>query len=118
MQLKERCQKEMSKSSITNVSVNSLKSFNDITFCKELDEICPVLSVALRASSGVFLGSDRERFAHRAMCYGILFKARYGCSRASIMAHRNDQLFVAAGVKKTAFRWFNKLGVTTRTQQR
>ena len=36
---------------------------------------------------------------------------RYGNSRGSVVASRNDQLFVAAGVKKRAFSWFNKMGI-------
>lgn len=33
-------------------------------------------------------------------------------NRRNVVNCRNDQLFVAAGVKKRAFGWFNKLGVT------
>lgn len=28
------------------------------------------------------------------------------------MAHRNDQLLIAAGAKKRCFKWFNKFGIT------
>lgn len=70
--------------------------------------MCPVISTVIKAASGFYLGGkDRhDRIGHRVLCYGILFKARYGCSRASVVAHRNDQLFIAGGAKKKALKWF------------
>ena len=113
--IKEECEKEIRDilrvSSITDISTERLKTFDDKEFCEELDQICPVISVVLKIASGE-LPETRERFGHRVMCYGILYKARFGSSRPSVLAHRNDQLFLAAGVKKKAFKWFNKLGVT------
>lgn len=99
-------------SGITDVSIDALKRFDDRNFCNMLDELCPVISTVIKAATGESLFKDRERIGHRIMCYGIMFKGRFGGSRASVLAHRNDQLFIAAGVKKKAFKWFNKLGIT------
>ena len=114
--LKTLCADEIAKiqraSSITNASVEAISTFNDQRMCEELDELCPVISNVLKGAVGTHLEGDRERFGHRTLCYAVLFKARYGNSRASVISHRNDQLFIAAGVKKKAFKWFNKMGVT------
>ncbi|XP_057296531.1 uncharacterized protein LOC130625446 isoform X2 [Hydractinia symbiolongicarpus] len=58
----------------------------------------------------------RVYIGQQVACFGILFKARYHKSRACIVSHRNDQLFIAAGAKKRAFKWFNALGVTNSYQ--
>ncbi|XP_057301509.1 uncharacterized protein LOC130635974 isoform X1 [Hydractinia symbiolongicarpus] len=58
----------------------------------------------------------RVYIGQQVACFGILFKARDHKSRACIVSHRNDQLFIAAGAKKRAFKWFNALGVTNSYQ--
>ena len=108
-----KCQKEMEeverKSTIKTVDVESLTSFDDLNFCKEIDNLCPVLSAALKGASGA---SGNDRMGPRTLCYGTLFKARYSKNRSCIVAHRNDQLLFAAGAKKKTFKWFNKMGLT------
>ncbi|XP_066925573.1 uncharacterized protein [Clytia hemisphaerica] len=80
--------KQIDKSStIKDTSIDKIVNFNYNEMCDEIDELCPVLSTALKG------------------------KPRYP-NRRNVVNCRNDQLFVAAGVKKRAFGWFNKLGVT------
>ena len=40
-----------------------------------------------------------------------MFKARFS-TRPCVIAHRNDQLLIAAGIKKKDFKWLNHFGVT------
>ena len=39
------------------------------------------------------------------------FPIRYGGNNGSVIASRNDQLLMAAGVKKRCFSWFYKMGL-------
>ncbi|XP_066922838.1 uncharacterized protein [Clytia hemisphaerica] len=114
--LKDECQKEMlemlRQSKISNVSNEALIAFDPEAMCSELDRICPIISTVMKAALGPADSKRTSRVGHRIMCYGILYKGRFGFSRPSVIAHRNNQLSVAAGVKKRAFQWFNKLGVT------
>lgn len=100
--------KVLSSSSITKNDVNSLTTFSDVSFCKEIDELCPVLSSALKGAAGV---EENDGFAQRTLCYGSLFKSRY-TNRKNVIAHRNDQLLIAAGVKRSSFKLFNCMGFT------
>lgn len=98
------------RSSITKIDIESLTNLDDEKLCSEFDSYCPVLSVALRAAAGDFLKPGSNNFGHRLQFFSILFKARYGHSRASVIAHRNDQLLIAAKTRKKAFGWFNMMG--------
>ena len=42
--------------------------------------------------------------------YGIMFKIRYRRSHSSVLAHRNDQLLIAANIKRESFKWLSKMG--------
>ena len=111
------CREEISQvdrlSSITNSDVSALLKFTDKDLCTELDEICPILSHALKGATSSKLNQpEDDKYSYRVQCYGILFKGRFPNSRYCIISHRNDQLFVAAGAKKKAFKWFNKFGIT------
>lgn len=120
--MKNQCEREISvmerRSSITKIDIESLTKLDDEKLCSELDEYCPVLSVALRAATGDFLKSEINHFGHRLQIFSILFKARYGNSRASVVAHRNDQLLIAAGTRKKAYGWFNKMSSVILTRRR
>jgi len=74
--------------------------------------MCPVISTIIKASSGYFLSEQYNKICIRTQCYGLLFKSRWGDCRANVITHRNDQLLVACGVKKKAFKWFCKMGLT------
>ena len=108
-----KCKSEMEeverKSSIKTVDVASLTSFDDNSFCKEIDELCPVLSAALKGASGA---TCNDKIGPHTLCYGALFKAWYAKNRSCVVSHRNDQLLFAAGAKKRTFKWFNKMGFT------
>ena len=99
------------KSKITDSSVESLIRFKDSELCSEIDALCPMLKVALQASMGQDASKDTCQ-AIRLQCYSLVFKARYGQNKYDIVAHRNDQLLLAAGGTKGSFGWFIKMGVT------
>jgi len=101
-----------SKSKLKDASVESLISLDDVALCTEIDKFCPVLGAALRGGMGIQDSTKRDVKAMRLQCYSIVFKARYGQNRATVVAHRNDQLLLAAGAKKASFSWFNKMGLT------
>ena len=42
-------------------------------------------------------------------CFGLLCKGRYPSNQPNIICHRNDQLFIAAGLKRSMFKVFNKM---------
>ena len=75
--------------------------------------MCPINSTLIKAASGYSPeGPKADKIFMRTQYYGLLFKARWGDCRSSVVAHRNDQLLVACGVKKKAFKWFGKMGIT------
>ena len=61
--------------------VDSIVNFDDVEACKKVDELCPVLSNALKdAMGGKHMQSDGESHtdhAIRTLCYGAILKARY-----------------------------------------
>lgn len=112
-EIKTRCENEISllerRSSISNVDVKSLINFDDSELCLEFDSYCPVLSTAIKAAMGDFV-KNVNNYGPRLQIFSTMFKTRYAQSRASVVTHRNDQLLIAAGVRKKVFGWFNKMG--------
>lgn len=113
-EIKNICANEMiellKKSTITDASVQALCKFNDGNFCNEVDALCPVISAVVKAACGTSESSMHSSF--HSQCYGVMFKCKFGTSKANVVTHRNDQLLMAAGAKKKAFSWFNKMGLT------
>jgi len=100
------------KSKMVDSSVESLLHLKDSDLCDEIDSLCPMLKVAIQSSMGQNAASKDTFKAIRLQCYSLIFKARYGQNKYDIVAHRNDQLLLAAGGTKGSFGWFNKMGVT------
>ena len=65
--------KEVDKSStIKDTNIDKIVEFDNDGLCGEIDELCPVLSAALKGS----LGADKSK-AVRVGIYGSIFKQRY-----------------------------------------
>ena len=92
-----------------DISIEALLNFDDKTFSVDIELLCPTLCAALKGAAGLERDSI-EKFGGRTLCYGILFKSRYPRNRPCIVSHRNDQLLIAAGLKKKAFVWLNRMG--------
>ena len=62
---------------MTEADVESLLQFKDEDFCKEIDEVCPTLSLALRGALGALKEDSLEARICRSTVYGAIFKIRY-----------------------------------------
>ena len=94
-------------------SVEALINFDDRTFNEKFEEMCPVISTLIKAAAGYSPEgpkADKSSCVHNAMF--CCLKRDGGDCRSSVVAYRNDQLLVAFGVKKKAFKWFGEMGIT------
>lgn len=61
--------------------VDSVVNFDDVEACRKVDELCPVLSNALKGAMGgkhlKIVGESPLDHAVRTLCYGAILKARY-----------------------------------------
>ena len=95
---------------VTDTSVEHIINFDEKTYCDAVESVCPTLANVIQGAMGV--ESTDEKICFRAQCYGLLFKARYPKNQPSVLAHRNDQLMIAAGIKRRYFKVLMNAGVT------
>ena len=95
---------------IRNNSVEKIVGFNDRDFVNYMDTRCPSIASFIAAAIFPARGKDEEKWGQRAQVYGMLFKSRYPNNQPSVIASRNDQLLLASGAKKVAFKWMNAMG--------
>lgn len=69
--------KNVDKSStIKDTSIERIVEFDNDGLCNELDELCPVLSAALKGSLGAVADDADKSKAVRVGIYGSIFKQR------------------------------------------
>ena len=66
----------MLKCSMSKADVSSMRKFEDEKISKEIDELCPTLSLALRGALGVLHEDSHEAQVCRSTTYGAIFKIR------------------------------------------
>lgn len=87
------------------ITRDSIVNFDDNQFCAILNGLCPIISTVMKGAM------EKYKPGHMITVYNAIYKARWK-TRPSIIAHRNDQLMFAGGLKRRGFDWFNRMGFT------
>lgn len=90
--------------------MNNIVDFDALLLCKTVELNCPIIASTVCGAMDVAIGSSEKVYA-RAQCYGLMFKARYPNNQPCVVTHRNDQLMIAAGLKRSYFKIFMQAGI-------